>query len=138
MGVAEITQEKAQRALNKLKEIRAHMSGRQKPGGNRLNNYTDEDFRKITDMWSEQVVSRMDEIAYADKKNKKETDPKTLRDRAIRSVDEEWGPEIHDSIKNYLGENYEGTINALTEPAYEKAKTGLNKLKETRDHMQKR
>lgn len=98
--------------------------------------YTDKDFKEYLNMWVEQVTERMDEITYADKKKSIKTDPNTLWDRATRSVDEEWGPEIHNSIKNYLGENYEGTISAFkNKMRHDKETSALDKLKETRDHI---
>ena len=98
--------------------------------------YTEKDFKEYLNMWVEQVTERMDEIAYADKKKSIKTDPQTLWDRATRSVDEEWGSEMHQDIKNHLGADYEGTIKALkNRMQYEKETSALKKLKEMKNHM---
>ena len=97
--------------------------------------YTDKDFKEYLNMWIEQVKERMDEIVYADKKKSIKTDPQTLWDRAVRSVDSEWGPEMHQDIKNHLGADYEGTIKAFkNRMQYEKEMGGLKKLREIKDH----
>jgi len=84
-------------------------------------------------------IIKFDEVLFGNDDKKASltiSDHRPLWDRATRSVDEEWGPEVHNSIKTHLGNDYESTMNAFKNRVqHEKIIRGMNKLKEERDYI---